>query len=517
MTSDRPTRVDLWLLTSVLLGIGLRLLYYTAPYADAHRWRQVENLAIAWNFYDRSLNPFYPEAIWAGLSGGYVEMEFPFVPWLLAASWRMFGFHELFGRAIAIIASVVLILAIYQIGKRLFGPGPGRAAAFLIAVSPTAVFFGRVPMTDTPMIACSTVAVMAYLFYFSTSHVRWAILGGAAALGAWLLKIPSLLILGPIAIIAYRARGLRLLMRDTAFIGSLAAAFVLAIAWYWHADQLFRATEWTVGIWHRAGMHPMDIARFSPQQSDFSLWSSWRLLTSPEFYQTLGERLWLIHLTPGGLLGVMLGVVLAFVRPGGIIPLIWFAAALAFIFVVGHGNFWHEYYQLPLLPPAALLFGIGAGALFENRSLSNDWRSRLVTWTTPVILIVFAISSFYFSEIIRSYFRPETRDNEIIASGTGVASAVAPTNGLIVVEYEEGTNSPMLLYFAKRRGWSFDTHSISPAAITYLKSKGATHFATTIYSLLEDKRPEVIEFLKTQHEVVLPPGTPEETRLFALD
>ncbi len=69
-------------------------------------------------------------------------------------------------------------------------------------------------------------------------------------------------------------------------------------------------------------------------------------------------------------------------------------------------------------------------------------------------------------------------------------------DGVIVVEYEQGTNSPVLLYFLRHRGWSFDMKTITPAVIEYLKTQGATHFATTDFLLLEDKRPDIIEYLR---------------------
>lgn len=525
MTSDVRPRFDPWLLVILLVGLGLRLLFFTAPFADAHRWRQLENLAVAWNFEQGSLNPFYPEAIWGGLRDAYVEMEFPLVPYVLAVAWRLFGEHEAFGRVIGIGSSLVLIATTYALGRELFSRGVARGAALLLAMSPSAVFFGRVPMTDTPMIACSALAILGYVRYFATGSPRWAIVGAAAAMFAWLLKIPSLLILGPLAVIAWQARGWRLIT-DRWFIGGLAVAFLVTAGWYLHALRLYEQTGWTVGIWHEAGRHPPRIAATTGVSSTFSLWSSRELLTNADFYKTLIDRLWLIHVTPLGLAGLFFGLPRALALRHGWIVVTWFAAACSFVLVVGQGNYLHEYYQLPLLPPAALLFGLGAAWLFEPRSQSQSQSGSAspsqspLTWmdraARPVFIMTLALLSFHYSGVVRNYFRPETLDVVSTRAGELMRNHIPPGDGVIVVEYEQGTNSPVLLYFLRHRGWSFDIRTISPHVIEQLKRQGATYFATSEFFLLEDRRPDVIEYLRLHREIPLGPKAPEEAKLFEL-
>jgi hypothetical protein len=524
MTRDVRSRFDYWLWIILALGLAFRCLYFTAPYGDAHRWRQIENLAVAWIFEAGSLNPFYPEAIWGGLRDGYVEMEFPLVPYALAVAWRLFGESDAFGRLIGIASSLVLIAAIYELGRELFGRAVGRGAALLLAVSPSAVFFGRVPMTDTPMIACSTLAILGYAKYFASGSRHWAAVGAAAAAVAWLSKIPSVLILGPIAILAFQARGWRF-WRDRTFMIGLAVAALVTAAWYVHAWQLYARTGWTVGIWRPFGQYPAAIAAHSGPAGAFSLWSSAELLKDGTFWWRLLDRTWYIHLTPIGLAGVLLGLLRATRVPRGLVALTWFAAAISFVIVVGHGNFWHEYYQLPVLPPAALLFGLAAAPVFgarvkddgvKSEARSSSWPDLLDGVARPLIVIALAFLSFYFSGIIRNFFRPDTMDYLAVESGQAMGNHVPPGDGVIVVEYEQGTNSPVLLYFMRHRGWSFDMKTITPAAIDYLRTQGATHFATTDFLVLEDKRPDIIDYLRRSREIPLGEKIPREARLFEL-
>ena len=69
-----------------------------------------------------------------------------------------------------------------------------------------------------------------------------------------------------------------------------------------------------------------------------------------------------------------------------------------------------------------------------------------------------------------------------------------PSALLVTVEYEQyGNNSPILLYWAHRRGWSFDKTSITPQVIELLrKDFGASYFVTTIWPVLQAARPDVV-------------------------
>src|SRR5262245_57051349 len=136
-------RDRLALVLILALGASLRLFQVTAPFVDTHAWRQLDTAAMARNFYERSFIPFDPMVDWGGRNG-YLEAEFPLVPAVIAAVYRVAGLHEILGRLVIILSSVALIWAVYRLSISLDGRLPAaRAAAFLMAVSPAAVFFGR--------------------------------------------------------------------------------------------------------------------------------------------------------------------------------------------------------------------------------------------------------------------------------------------------------------------------------------------------------------------------------------
>ena len=65
--AGRPTAVDrVAFLLILAFAASLRLFHLTAPFTDLHAWRQLDTLAMARNFYERSFWPFDPEVNWGG-------------------------------------------------------------------------------------------------------------------------------------------------------------------------------------------------------------------------------------------------------------------------------------------------------------------------------------------------------------------------------------------------------------------------------------------------------------------
>ena len=120
------------------------------------------------------------------------------------------------------------------------------------------------------------------------------------------------------------------------------------------------------------------------------------------------------------------------------------------------------------------------------------------------------------SAVVRDYFRPGELDMTPIVFGAMIDQVVEPDAVLVTTEYAEGSNSPILLHHAKRRGWSFDGRAVSPHLLDHLKGRGGHHyFATTLWAELEGLRPDVVDYLR-RHELVPLEGAPHDAQLVAL-
>ena len=179
----------------LLLAAVLRLLYVDAPLLDAHRWRQVDTAFMARAFYESGINPLKPEANWGG-AHGYVESEFPLLPAIVAVLYHLLGPDEIWGRLVVAAFSVGAVVLTYLLARMLLGSRPGRAAALLVAVSPSAVFYGRAVMPDTLMVFFSLAALLGFMRHGESrsaralvrevSHLRWPFSSSCPA--SWSLR-----------------------------------------------------------------------------------------------------------------------------------------------------------------------------------------------------------------------------------------------------------------------------------------------------------------------------------------
>ncbi len=502
--------IDPAVLLILVLGVCLRSLYIGLPMAEAHRWREITNSDVARNFYERSMNIFYPQVSWGGAQQPYVGMEFPLMHWIAALLYWPFGEHAVIGRLVSMAFSLGTIWVMFALGRRLFGVATGRAAAFLMAISPSAIFFGRFFISDTPMLFYSVAAVFAWIVYLDTGSRSACIWGTTCAALAFLVKIPAVMILVPIAWAAWEAQRWSAL-KDRGLMLGLGMAVAAAALWYWHADTIYHRTGLSEAIWHPSGNYGPPISYVAGPFIGIYHWSTIARLSDPSFYTDMVTRTWALHLTPGGFILALFAFLVFWRQPRRRVVDAWLGIVVLFILVTSEGNIHHEFHQLPMLPPAALLFGLAAAPAFDGTWLrSRGGRSGPVGGA--VALLVIALLSFRYSGVIPNFFRPDGLDLAPIEAGRAIDRAVEPSALLVTVEYEEyGNNSPILLYWSHRRGWSFDKGSITPQVVEMLRRDfGARYFVTTIWPSLSAAHPELIRYLRTKAQVPLP-GAPRDT------
>jgi len=502
------------ILLVLVVAASLRLIYIDAPLLDAHRWRQVDTAFMARAFYEGTINPLRPEAAWGG-SHGLVESEFPLLPALVAVFYRLFGPDETWGRLIVAAFSICSVWLMYVLARELTGRAAGGlAAATLMAFSPAAVFYGRAFMPDTLMVCFSLAAVIGFLRNGDTGSGR-ALAGGAVTLAlAILVKLPGILVLAPIAWIAWSTRRSHILS-DRRLLTAILVPCAIGVAWYAYAYSIFLHTGLTFGIVGTTKTYLPDVGP-GPWPTAFSKWSSVDLLTSRRFYETLFTRLYFLHLTPPGFALALIGVLAARSLPARRTMDVWLLAVLAFVFAAGEGHMGHDYYQLPLVPIACFYFAAVAWPAFDpgwiGRSVRPGPAGRLLVGA--VVGIIGGLC-FWQSGVIDRHFRPENLDTRLFRAGQEIDGATED-NSLMVVVDDYGVNSPMLLYFAHARGWSLDSATATAQVVTALRTtKGARYFATTRLDDVRRLQPDLALFLDTRRVVPLN-GLPRGTALYDL-
>ena len=507
------TRRDRLALTLILLlGLSLRLWRVDAPFVDAHAWRQLDTAAMARNFYQTSFVPFDPQVDWGGRHG-YLEAEFPLVPAIIAVAYHVWGPREIVGRVIVIMFSLGLIWAVHRLARALDGrPAVGHAAAFLIAVSPAMVFFGRIVIPDTPMVFFMTLALAGFVEFARRDSGRWLWIAAGSLTLACLVKLPAVF-LGPAILAALvQARGWRVLRDPRIWIAG-AVPLALTAAWYWHAHNVFERTGLTMGILGvQAKTYPGWVSA-GPWPAMYSKWSTSALLSDPDFYQRMGMRFYHFLLLPAGLVGAAIGA--AIWRGWGRLTLaVWLLASFVFFFIAGEVQRVHEYYQLPFVVIGAIYFGVVAWPLFDGDQRRAWFPSAAGRTAFSVLVTLLGLLSFYGSSVTQAFFTP--RDQAVRMRHIGAAvQAVTQPNDLTIVVDDYGIQSPILLYFARLKGWSFDPGDVSPGMIGSLQGLGARYFLCTQWREFSAARPDTAAVLQTMAQVPLP-GTPPNTVLLDL-
>ena len=495
------------------LGAALRLFHLTAPFVDAHAWRQLDTAAMARNFYEGSFIPFDPQVDWGGRYG-YLEAEFPLIPALIAVVYKIFGLHEIVGRVIVIAFSLGLIWATYRLALVLDGrPSMARGAAFLMAVSPAAVFFGRIVIPDTPMVFFTVLALIGFAEYARAGSVRWMIVGAVALTLACLLKLPAVFVGPAIVALLVHYRGWLVFRDPRVWLAGILPLAVTA-AWYWRAHVVFERTGLTMGILGApTKMYPAYVSP-GPWPNVYSKWSTVALLSDPNFYERMFVRFYHVLLLPFGFVGAILGGFF-WKGEGRRTMVVWLISLVVFFFIAGEVHRVHEYYQLPFVVVAALFFGGAAWPLFDDAWLGQHLgtsRVRLAEYLAVVVLL--AVAAIYCSSVTQTYFAPRHMAERMRQAG-GVIDGVTDDNAVAVVVDDYGIMSPILLYFAHLKGWSFEPSDISPFVIDNLRRLGARYFVTTRWSELKSVRPEAAAFLEMYQDVAID-GAPGDTRLIDL-
>jgi hypothetical protein len=223
----------------LILALSLALHSYRVafPAWDYHNWRQSVTLMVARDFAEHGFRLLAPQVAWVSQSApSYFSAEFSFMAILAALLYRFFGESDAAGRLVVISFSLLGIWALYSLLRRHAGAGPAWCGAFIYAVLPYQIFFGRVFMPEVPAQALALAALD--LLDRWTFERKWQTLAAAALLAsaAVLQKLTVAFLALPAAYLLWQVFGSRLFSHFETYL--LAAAGVPAALWYRHAAAL---------------------------------------------------------------------------------------------------------------------------------------------------------------------------------------------------------------------------------------------------------------------------------------
>lgn len=456
-----------------VLAVAARLVLINQPYVDHWSWRQSDVAAIARNFYEGGFRFAYPQIDWAGDATGYVGTEFPILPFVAAICYKFAGIHEWIGRSQAVIFFAVSLPFFFLLVREIFDNTAAVWATFFFSFAPLNVFAGRSFMPDVPSLGLAIIGL--YFFLRWARDRRWGlfIVAAIAISLSILIKVTSIVIFAPIAYILVgrlcQTPGVSQ-KRPTIYraIALFAAISLLPSAiWYWHAYQIAE--------------------RFYPHH----LFGAGGIrIESFPWYWGIARQTVTSGLTP---VLVIMAIIGLFIPPrskparsasdaGGALQAEysllfhwWLAGMILFIIVVGYGNR-HPWYQLPLVPIAAALAGVGC----------TFFGSKISGRSAAIPLSILLASSFAILSYL--YVRPlyESSAGQLRDAGLELNGVTAP--GALIVAVDTG--DPTIFYYAQHKGWHFlekdgiyagvpSDSQEATANLEELHRRGATHVVFT--------------------------------------
>ena len=453
------------------------------PLTDTQYWRQTDTASIARNYYEEGMRFYYPSVNWRGDGPGYVESEFPLYPYLVALLYEAFGgVDESLGRIVSILFGLLTILLLYLFAFRLFkDPKTALIAGLVYAVSPLGIFYTRSFMPESLMMFCSVAGL--YYFYcwvHTEGSRRWA--GTILFLTmAMLLKLTSALLFLPMTGIMIDRHGFKLFRWwkwGVAFL--LVSAFTAA--WYYHAHGLYLKTHLSFGILADTGLNK---------------WISRETFENFDFITTLGFRIFSICLTPAGatlcFLGLGAGIRHSSLSSCRYFLYTWIFAVFIYFFLIAEGNKLLEYYQLLLIPPAALFIGWFSGTAEE--ALKSGGMpfplKRLVVILMVFCGFLYSVKGYKHDKTgytFRSYSFAEKTKPLVLSKELWI---VVDTEGIYDRTWYDKMNHrihrPSLMYYLNAKGWEFLPHELNDMPDNEFKillSKGVRYMALPEATLL---------------------------------
>lgn len=335
-TTEEPLTAPVWWPFWLAFGVALALRLL---------WPEIRPL-----HHDEGVNGWFLYRLLDGYRWEYDPERFhgPFLYFFGAPFAILFGMSETVLRLPVMLASSSMILLLLPLRRRL-GRSGVTAAAWLMAVSPSLVYYGRDLIHETYLVALTLALVAAVSLWLETGTDRYLILATLSLVFLLTVKETAALTLAGLAAgavaawwVAGRPPVLERLRAVPARTKRLAA--LLFVVWYVLLFTSFLTNPWGL----------VDSFRAFLPWTEKGIEGSGHEKPWPYFFRLLGT------FEPAILAGGVLGGVVAVWRrsPFGVFCAVWWAVQLAAYSVIPYKTPWLVLNMvLPLILSAGVLFG----------------------------------------------------------------------------------------------------------------------------------------------------------------
>jgi hypothetical protein len=466
----RPVGTRWPCLLILLLSASIRLYRLDQPLADHLAAKQVYVANKARAIARPPFNPLRNTLDFLDSEGRRLALteEIPLYASALGLAFRLFGEREWLGRALSLLGTLTAIAALHDLARREHGSRTAGVAALLFASCPLLIFYGQAVLPDPWMLACMLLAAASYRRHLDGGAPNAFIAAAAFGLAAAVFKCYGLMILVPLAEMTHRQGGWRRVASARFLV--LAAAMILPIA-LWIIVVFARTPNPLRTSWTGTGHAP---AYFVVQEP--------AVLVRPDLYTLFGSRFLARDCGPVAAAFIVSGtfaVALHRVRGGPLAG--WTAMGIAFYFLLGPKLPAHDYYELMMLPAAALWGARGWEALVQaaSRAAQPIWGQSLGAAALVAAVVVQ-------SPWVDGRFFQVDRGKLIVARRL---ARLCPPPARVVVA-GPGIELPIVVHYSGREGWPLNQDLLADwrLRLARYREKGARYLAVYFESNARDSQ-----------------------------
>lgn len=365
------------MLLVLLLGAVLGAIDLRRPLDGTSReiWRESDESAIARSYYREGMHLLYPRVDWRGDGPGYVEMEFPLYPYMMAIAYQAFGVHEVIGRMITFALALTTLWLFLLLARHTLPPPGAVAAGLFFAVNPIFIRLANSIQPEPLMLLGYVGAVYAFIRWLDDDRWWWYGWALAFTVLAVLGKVPAVHLGIVFVLFTLWRRGWREFLRPRLWLFA-AGGLAPSVAWYHHAHEFWLTYGNSLG----ASNHRHIVGL--------------QALTNPFYANGIAgievPYVW----TAIGLVAVV-GALILGPRPRATwYGLIWYVAVLIYYLVIAGTSAygWAQYYHVVSVPPAALLVGSAVAAVW-TRVTGLDTAGRRTALLSALLALVLTVAA----------------------------------------------------------------------------------------------------------------------------
>lgn len=446
-----------------MVFLSLRLYRIDQPLVEMHNVRQTQTAMIARNLLEDNFNLLYTRVDWWGNQPGYVVLEFPLYQAIVAVVWKAFGIHDIFGRLVTLVFSIVCAIYLYKIAEKLLSETVAYWSVFFFAICPLSIFMSRAMMINMTSLSLSLVGFYYWLKWSDSKKYGPLVIAAASLVLAALVNNSIVLpILLPMLYIAFtkRENSIRYYLTLVLF----AVVFIAAMA-VWSAHLAY-----VNGLYH----------------PDWGLEKSLEHFFAPDIqrvepYYYFRTAMYLLYFVLGfhGLILFIGGLKKTWQRKtkGSRILLAWLWGGLIYYLIFFNALTGHNYYWLPMVLPLSIFVGV-----FIEDFLIRSWVQKSPVLKGAVIAFVLTLLAWIALPMLHS-----TEEDRISYQAALSVKNISKPQDLILVGTLHTDVAhpyyPTILYYAERRGWNIAGGrwhlSIDTATVDSLRFLGAKFLVVT--------------------------------------